>query len=213
MSVLKYFSIIVVFLVNHYSYADTNPSKCTYNTYTWNVHKKQAVNRKLISRPYSSLLPEEIDPETGCTVCSEDQVWIEMQGIPKFQICKHLVERVESALMMALSQGARINTIESYRVGKTRGDVDSNGNRTQFSNHSFGIAFDINSESNGLYDNCFQFYSGCRLLRGGNWHPYKPGSLHPEGPVVQAFKAVGLKWGGEIAGKQKDFMHFSITGY
>lgn len=213
MSILRYFSYSVAFIICGSSYAAQNPSQCTYSTYTWNIYEKRAVNRRVISHPYVDLLPEEIDADTGCTICKEDQVWLNIQGIPKFQICRHLAGRVESALVMALSQGAKIDSIVTYRVGKTRGVADSNGNRSGFSNHSYGIGIDINSKNNGLYDNCYQFNSNCRLIRGGYWQPGQPGSLHPEGPIVQAFKMVGFKWGGEIAGKQKDFMHFSISGY
>jgi hypothetical protein len=31
--------------------------------------------------------------------------------------------------------------------------------------------------------------------------------------VVRAFAAAGLRWGGAAAGEQKDFMHFSPSGY
>jgi hypothetical protein len=96
----------------------------------------------------------------------------------------------------------------------TRGDADADGNRTLFSNHSFGIALDINEGHNGLYDQCLQFDGNCRLLRGGAWQPgVDPFSLSGDGIIVQALQSLGLSWGGEIAGRQKDFMHFSPTGY
>jgi hypothetical protein len=98
-------------------------------------------------------------------------------------------------------------------VGKTRGDVDANGVRTEFSNHSFGIALDINPGSNGLYENCIVFNQDCRLIRGGHRDPARAESLHAGSNIVRAIEDIGLKWGGEIDGKQKDFMHFSPTGY
>jgi hypothetical protein len=98
-------------------------------------------------------------------------------------------------------------------VIKSRGAADGNGNRIGFSNHSFGTAIDINPEQNGLYDNCITFGPQCRLLRGGEWRPGTPGTLDKNGDIVTLFKQAGFQWGGEIVGKQKDFMHFSLTGY
>lgn len=193
--------------------ARQTPLVCSYDTYSWNVKLKRAVDRKTVRHNYSQLAQEEIDPVTGCTLCKEDQVWIEIAGVPPFQICHQLAEKIHYALSSAISQGATITTIESYRVGKTRGEVDHNGNRTGYSNHSYGIALDINSEQNGLYTNCHQFGSHCRLIRGGHWLPEQSGSLISNGAVVNAFKDVGYLWGGEIQGRQKDFMHFSPTGY
>jgi len=37
--------------------------------------------------------------------------------------------------------------------------------------------------------------------------------LHADSNIVRAIEDIGLKWGGEIDGKRKDFMHFSPTGY
>ena len=95
----------------------------------------------------------------------------------------------------------------------TRGKVDAESNRTQFSNHSFGIALDINDEQNGLYGQCFSFGPQCKLRKGGPWRPDQFASLVEDGDIVQSMKALGFKWGGEIQGRQKDFMHFSPTGY
>jgi hypothetical protein len=51
-------------------------------------------------------------------------------------------------------------------------------------------------------------------LRGGAWQPgVDPYSLSADGIVVRELQNLGFRWGGEIAGRQKDFMHFSPTGY
>ena len=111
-------------------------------------------------------------------------------------------------------QGEKINSVVGYRVGRTRGGVDAQGNRTGFSNHSYGVAIDINTEHNGLYINCVEFGPQCQLSRGGSWRPLQdPYSLLKDGQIVKMFKRTGFKWGGEIKGQQKDFMHFSLTGY
>jgi hypothetical protein len=109
--------------------------------------------------------------------------------------------------------GAPIQEVVGYHVGRTRGDPDQAGRRTGFSNHAYGIALDINPARNGLYDRCEVFGTGCRLIRGGAWRPDDPGALTADGPIVRRLAAAGFKWGGEIAGRQKDFMHFSPTGY
>jgi hypothetical protein len=72
---------------------------------------------------------------------------------------------------------------------------------------------DINTNQNGLYENCVSFNSSCRLIKGGAWNPNQQLSLTSDSIIVQEFKRNGFKWGGEIAGQQKDFMHFSPTGY
>jgi hypothetical protein len=71
---------------------------------------------------------------------------------------------------------------------------------------------DINTEQNGLYDHCLQFNESCHRLRGGAYDPLRPGAITPQSPLYQALRQQKFQWGGEIAGKQKDFMHFSLTG-
>ncbi|MDQ7050893.1 MAG: hypothetical protein Q9M92_15725 [Enterobacterales bacterium] len=51
------------------------------------------------------------------------------------------------------------------------------------------------------------------MRKGGAWNPSQEGSLTRDHPIVLELKKAGFKWGGEIQGKQKDFMHFSPTGY
>lgn len=189
------------------------PSTCTYQTYKWNVKDKSAVEIRQVKHSYSSLRNFEIDSDTGCSVCLEDQVSIKLPGIKAFSICKHIADDVKRKLYDLLNSGVTIHSITGYRVGMTRGQVDVSSNRTRFSNHSFGIALDINPEQNGLYDHCTQFTSSCRLIRGGPWKPGYIGSLTKNGPVVTALEKIGLRWGGLIQGKQKDFMHFSPSGY
>ena len=194
--------------------AGTAPSTCTYETYKWNVEQRRAVEYSQVSHPYSELSEEEIDSATGCTVCTEDQVVLRVATLPPFRVCRELATDIEQTLEQLVQQGEPINEVVGYRVGKTRGDVDAHGNRTRFSNHSYGVALDINPKQNGLYTNCIEFGPQCRLIKGGPWLPsLTPLSLRPDGKTVAAMRSIGLNWGGEIKGKQKDFMHFSISGY
>ena len=191
-----------------------NPQTCSYDTYQWSTLEKRAVNRQTVVHPYREVTEAERDPITGCTVCREDQVELALPGLKPFKVCKVVAAKVETSLRDLMDAGVPIKTVIGYRVGRTRGEVDNNGLRTGFSNHSYGVAIDINSEHNGLYDRCMRFNPDCRLIRGGPWQPYADAeSLSPGGEVVQRLKQAGFLWGGEIQGRQKDFMHFSPSGY
>jgi len=189
------------------------PSECTYEMQVWNVNTKSSVNQKIVQHSYNDLLTEEVDPQTGCTVCLEDQVLISIRPLLPFSVCYKIAPQVREVITSLTQKGMPIHSLVGYHVIKSRGAADANGNRTGFSNHSFGTAIDINSELNGLYDNCIEFGPQCRLLRGGKWRPGAPGVIESNGDIVYAFKQAGFRWGGEIKGNQKDFMHFSMTGY
>ena len=203
------FILLLSCLGTSISGADT----CTYDTYRWNTLTKNAEDYKRIQKTYSQLTEEEIDELTGCTVCLEDQVDVFIENLPPFKVCKHLATDVKTALEESIFLGQIITEVVGYRVGKTKGGVDGLGSRTQFSNHSFGSAIDINPQFNGLYNNCVDYNSSCRLIKGGAWNPARAESLKADAHIVRIMKSIGFKWGGEIAGKQKDFMHFSISGY
>ena len=189
------------------------PAECTYEMQVWNVNLRSSAQAKKVRHPYDDLSPAETDNATGCTVCSEDQILVDIPPLQPFSVCHRLASRVRTVVHDLLRSGTPLHTVIGYRVIKSRGPVDAQGNRTGFSNHSFGTAIDINPEQNGLYDNCIEFGPQCRLNRGGEWHPGTPGTLERNGEIVSLFKRAGFRWGGEIAGKQKDFMHFSLTGY
>ncbi len=189
------------------------PVTCTYHMQVWSVRTKQSIDTGLVAHSYSSLAPEEVDRETGCTVCSEDQIVINIPPLERFPVCYKLAPRVRMVVEELIRRRVPVFTIVGYHVIKSRGPLDESGNRTDFSNHSFGTAIDINPDLNGLYDHCVEFGPDCHLLRGGEWHPGRPGTLTSGDDVVSAFKSAGFRWGGEIAGKQKDFMHFSPSGY
>jgi hypothetical protein len=206
-------ALLTLLLMPLFSSVVVAQNNCTYTTYKWNVDLKKVVEFKTVSHAYSSLEKHEVDERTSCTVCEEDQVWIKIGSILPFRVCKVLEPKIRDVLSSAYYNGFTFNKVVGYRVGMTRGKVDEEGNRTQFSNHSFGIAIDINEGQNGLYDQCIQFSDKCRLRKGGRWQPEVEGALTKEGQVVIQMGERGFKWGGEIKGWQKDFMHFSPTGY
>jgi D-alanyl-D-alanine carboxypeptidase len=205
--------LILIAFVSFSTQADTQSQRCHYSTYKWNVNSRTAVEAKTISKLRSELTPSEIDAASGCTLCEEDQETIRLAGLNEFKVCKKLAPKIKLVLSELIKQGQPIRDVVGYRVGMTRGNVDNQGNRTQFSNHSFGVAIDINTNQNGLYDNCVQWNSKCRLIKGGPWNPSNPESWTLNSPTVTAFKQNGFQWGGEIKGQQKDFMHFSPSGY
>jgi len=213
---MKIFIIIFIFFIFFQSTFASEKEKdvqiCNYQTWDWDIKQKKATNYKNISKPKINLSKEEKGNIEGCSVCEEDQLEIKIKNIKPFKICKRFHQQIIIALTKAVNEGFEINTIIGYRVGKTKGNLDKEGKRTQFSNHSYGIAIDINSEKNGLYNNCLVFNKKCNLIQGGKYNPFEKGSVTKESPVYKAMIDIGFKWGGEIKGNQKDFMHFSIDG-
>ncbi|HEY6094373.1 MAG TPA: M15 family metallopeptidase [Gallionellaceae bacterium] len=189
------------------------PQTCSYVSFNWNIHQKRAVNVIRVSHPYAELRAEEVDAATGCTVCMEDQQVLQVGTLPPFLVCRKIADKVRVQLERLLAAGEPVLEVTAYRPGRTRNPLDEYGNRTGFSNHAYGAAVDINRSRNGLYEHCSQFGPGCRLIQGGVWQPGNFGTLTGDSAIVRGMKNAGFQWGGEIAGEQKDFMHFSLTGY
>ncbi len=66
------------------------PATCSYEMQIWNVNDKKSVSAKKVVHPYAELKPEEVDPATGCTVCSEDQEPITLPSTQSFSACYKL---------------------------------------------------------------------------------------------------------------------------
>lgn len=183
------------------------PAGCHYAYTVWNAVERRtrrsvAVALDRAEAPVGAL---------GCTPCREDQVTVELaNGLP-LRLCHAVAERARDALDRALADGAVIGSIAGYRASMSRGPTDASGDRTELSDHAFGAALDVDEQQNGLYERCVVWGPRCRLIRGGPWVPGGAGSLTADGPVVRAMKAAGFAWGGELAGRQKDFMHFWIA--
>ena len=198
------------------------PKTCTYDTYSWHVKKRRAVKRQRVVKPYAEVTGDERDPDDPrCTVCLEDQQRVTVRGAPDVTVCHAVADQVKAALTRVIaSQSFLFKQVEGYRVGRTRGAVRS-GMRTQFSNHSYGTAIDINRHHNGLYRRCnipAEELSGkrvrrCRLVHGGAWDPSKRPrtTIAPDSVVHREFLRF-WKWGGALTGSMKDFMHFSSSG-
>jgi len=193
--------------------ADKPPANCRYTYTVWNVGARKSIRRGSVSKPYAELTDKEKGP-LGCTPCAEDQAEVALSNGIKFTACRKAGDAIKRALEASLAQGQPIRSVVGYRPQVSRGPADRKGDRTELSNHSFGAAVDVNEEHNGLYENCLAWSKTCALRKGG---PYRPGadpmSLTDGSPAVSELKKAGFLWGGRIAGRQKDFMHFSPTGY
>ena len=182
---------------------------CHYQTWSWSTRERRPVEIKQVVTSRAKLTLEERGLHEGCTVCEEDQTTLTVAGV-SFKICRRYTHRVEQTLSELHRRGFPLKELEGYRVGKSKGPVNAQGLRTQFSHHSYGVALDVNASLNGLYDNCVSFSPSCRLIRGGVYNPKASGTITPA--IAELFKSQGFKWGGELPGQQKDFMHFSPTG-
>ena len=150
----------------------------------------------------------------GCSACEEDQIQIQLINGLKFKVCFKMAQKIKIILDKVIKNGFEIEEVIGYRAQMSKGDVNGNGERTQFSNHSYGLAIDINPKFNGLYSNCFEWNSEvCRLIKGGRYNPQNSKAIKAKDFLVKELKKIGFKWGGEIKGRQKDFMHFSFSGY
>jgi len=196
-------------------------TQCTYRTYEWDVKLRRGTGHRLVTKARAELTAAEKDPvDPRCTVCREDQQMVEAPGIAPFRVCRFYADRVTAALGAARGEGFRVGKVVGYRVGRTRGRV-VDGKRTVFSNHSYGTAVDINARHNGMYRRCklsrpaarASDLAKCTLGMGGAWDPARrpKRTIVRGGPLYRAF-APFWKWGGELSGPLKDFMHFSLTG-
>jgi hypothetical protein len=86
--------------------------------------------------------------------------------------------------------------VEGYEHRLVRGG-------SSLSEHSFGVAIDINSSFNPLT-------SKPRIISENPTLNQRLYAIHETSNVVRIFKAHGWYWGGEWSSK-KDYMHFSLT--
>ncbi len=186
---------------------------CHYDLYRYNVKRKsfEGPIRKVVER--SKLPSDHVDQKSGCSVCEEDQVEIDLNNGKRARICRFIAAKVEKALNQSLISGFKIMELEGYLVKMTRGEIDREGYRTGLSNHSFGLSIDVNRSHNGLYSNCLSYTENCELMHGGTWSPEHHLSITSDSTLVDNLRRKGFAWGGAIEGAQKDFMHFSPSGY
>lgn len=78
--------ILISGVLCFFSEAIASEKSCSYEVAVWNVPAKKVIEVRSVRHPYSELTEEEIDPETGCTVCSEDQVTVSLPSLVGFRI-------------------------------------------------------------------------------------------------------------------------------
>jgi D-alanyl-D-alanine carboxypeptidase-like protein len=89
--------------------------------------------------------------------------------------------------------------------------VTALGPGTNWSNHAYGLAVDVNPMQNPYVTaSGFIFDVHARRYRDRSQH--LQGMIHPGGVVVRAFRSIGWGWGGTWTG-DKDYMHFSWNGH
>lgn len=183
---------------------------CHYQYTVWNTRTRSSEGPFSVKKWKAELTPEEEGP-LGCTICEEDQVEVSLPHNLKVMVCRNVAG---TFLRHLSSPGLPIVSLLGYRPSRSRGPVNERGLRTLFSNHAYGVAIDVNENQNGLYSGCLNWNPSCVLTKGG---PYRPGrdplSLTADSVLTKELKAAGFRWGGEITGNQKDFMHFSPDGY
>jgi hypothetical protein len=188
-----------------------NPEpRCIYDYSVWNTLERRTSARIHVDKPVSALTEEEKGP-FGCTPCLRDQQSASLSNGLSVTVCRHIEKQVVQVLNQSIKDGASIEEIIGYRASLSRGDADPDGNRTLLSFHAYGTAVDINESWNGLYDHCTSWGPDCRLIKGGPHSLEDIRSLTPANPLVVGLKKIGMNWGGELEGKQKDFMHFDFT--
>lgn len=114
-------------------------------------------------------------------------------------IHKDVAESVKSALQKAQDAGFKVYEIQGFSWRKISGS-------TKMSQHSLGLAVDINVKEN------YCVYPNGKVDAGSFWDPSRSEYSIPRGGALyNSFKGIGWGWGGDWSSK-KDYMHFSYTG-
>lgn len=110
--------------------------------------------------------------------------------------------RISSAAQLNAPPTGDHNTTEVFACRQVRG-------RAGWSQHAYGLAVDLNPFQNPYHKGkvVLPELATAYLDRA----EARPGMAQPREQAVQAFAAIGWKWGGDYR-SLKDYMHFSATG-
>jgi hypothetical protein len=113
---------------------------------------------------------------------------------------------------------AKMRTVEAYAGSDDRSMADNNTSAyncrlttggTRWSEHAYGTALDVNPVQNPyVHGSVVEPEAGRAYLDRSD---VRPGMVVAGDEVVQAFTAIGWKWGGDWS-SVKDYQHFSRSG-
>jgi hypothetical protein len=95
------------------------------------------------------------------------------------------------------------NNTSAFACRTTRGD-------TSYSQHAYGLEVDVNPFQNPYRRGDVVLPELASSYLDRSW--VRPGMVTPDGPVVDAFSAIGWTWGG-TSHSPKDLQHFSQNGH
>ncbi|HJR38216.1 MAG TPA: M15 family metallopeptidase [Nocardioidaceae bacterium] len=81
--------------------------------------------------------------------------------------------------------------------------------QSEWSAHAYGLAVDVNPFQNPYQRDDLVLPELASAYLDRDWR--RPGMIHPDGVVVDAFESIGWTWGGDFR-TLTDSMHFSATG-
>jgi len=141
---------------------------------------------------------------------AEDVLWVFRQ----LYDARFPIKRVDLSTPFhpeAFAQHRRIDSKRSVTASfNCRPVVTALGPGADYSQHSYGLAIDLNPLQN-------PYVTTDGFVRNRAAEPYTDRSRHLEGMihegdvVFRSFAAIGWSWGGNWSG-DKDYMHFSLTG-
>lgn len=118
----------------------------------------------------------------------------------KISVHKDIKDQVLDVLQKAQDSGFKVYDVAGYNFRNVTGST------TSLSQHSYGLAIDINPDENYY----IKYSTGATV--GKYWKPGEDEySLPVDGIVVTTFKSYGWEWGGNWS-SIKDYMHFSAAG-
>ena len=136
---------------------------------------------------------------------------LETPRIMSVTVHKSVANSVQYCLNSIYETGFKVYAINGFSW-RGVGEPDASGtivySENKRSNHSYGVAIDINADVNKYV---------AYKAKNYNTENSKPDSdvliRTKDSPVVKAFKDIGWRWGGSGAwSKGKDFMHFDAMG-
>lgn len=166
---------------------------------------------------------------TGCPVAAEDLAWVRLT-FWGFDAQRHtgelLVHRAVAQDIVDVFRVLYRQRFPQEQVGIVRaydpdapstGDGNGTGSfvcrpstgASYFSQHAYGLAIDVNSFQNPYAKGAVVLpeLASAYLARDR----VRAGMITADGPVVDAFAAIGWEWGGAWR-QSKDYMHFSQNG-